>query len=227
MMSAHEEELVMKSDLELKQDVVAELEWERAIRSDKIVVNVLAGVVMLTGNVGSYSEKLTAERAVRRVSEVIDLVNEVRVHLIAPDCRTDKELQKSSDNALRSLAHLPKDSIKVTVVEGLVTLAGEVDWQCQKNTAMNNIAQLYGVQGIQDQITIKVGETSRIVQSEIEAALERCALAYARVITVQVSGSNVTLSGRVSSWSERELAKQAAWSSPGVLKVIDQMVASY
>jgi osmotically-inducible protein OsmY len=217
----------MKTDLEVELDVLAELQWERAIRADRIVVDVLEGVVTLTGEVGSFSEKLAAEQAARRVSEVRDLANAIQVNLISLDCRSDKDLLKFSVNALKSLAHLPKDAIQVMVQDGFVRLTGALDWQCQKNIAMNTIAQLYGVKGIQDHIVINAGDASLLVQTDIEAALERCALAYARVIKVQVSGSNVTLSGRVSSWSERELAKQAAWGSPGVLKVIDQMTASY
>jgi osmotically-inducible protein OsmY len=217
----------MKTDLEVELDVLAELQWERAIRADKIVVDVLEGVVTLSGEVGSYSEKLAAEQAARRVSDVRDLANAIQVNLISLDYRSDKELQKFVMNALKSLAHLPKDAIQVTVQDGFVTLNGSLDWQCQKTVAMNTIAQLYGVKGLQDHIVINAGDASLLVQTDIEAALERCALAYARLIKVQVSGSNVTLSGRVSSWSERELAKQAAWGSPGVLKVIDQMTAAY
>lgn len=217
----------MKTDLEIELDVLAELQWERAIRADKIVVDVLEGLVTLTGEVGSYSEKLAAEQAARRVSEVRDLANAIQVNLISLDHRSDKELQKFVVNALKSLAHLPRDAIQVVVLDGFVTLTGALDWQCQKNVAMNTIAQLYGVKGLHDHIVINAGDAALLVQTDIEAALERCALAYARMIKVEVSGSNVTLSGRVSSWSERELAKQAAWGSPGVLKVIDQMTASY
>jgi osmotically-inducible protein OsmY len=220
-------ESVMKIDVELQQDIVAELQWERALRSDKITVAVSDGAVTLSGEVGSFSEKLTVERATRRVSGVKQVCNTVQVNLLSPDRRTDKEILNSCTNVLRSLAHLPKESIKVEVVDGVVSLSGVVDWQCQKLAAMTTVSNLSGIKAIDDQIVINVGESSKVVQAEIEAALERCALAYSRLVTVQVKGSNVTLSGRVSSWSERELAKQAAWGSPGVLKVIDQMTASY
>ena len=38
----------------------------------------------------------------------------------------------------------------------------------------------------------------------------------AKQIGVDVKGSDVTLSGTVHSWSERDLANQAAWAAPGV-----------
>jgi osmotically-inducible protein OsmY len=221
------EDGMMKMDLELLQDVVAELHWERALRADKVSVEVLDSVVTLSGEVGSYAERLTAERAARRVTGVKDISNVLEVHLLSPDDRTDKEILKSATNALRSLVHVPKDSIKVEVSGGVVSLTGAVDWQCQKLSAISTVANLHGIKEIHDLITINTSESSLVIQAQIEAALERCALAYARMLTVRVDGANVTLSGRVASWSERELAKQAAWGSPGVLKVIDQMTASF
>jgi osmotically-inducible protein OsmY len=218
---------MMKIDLELLQDIVAELQWERALRSDKIAVEVFDGVVTLSGTVGSYAEKLAAEGAARRVSEVKDISNRVVVELLSPDCRTDKEILKTVTNALRSLVHLPKDGISVDVAQGVVSLVGVVDWHCQKLVAIKTVANLHGIKSIDDKITITMAESSQSIQAQIEAALERCALAYSRLLKVQVNGSNVTLSGRVASWSERELAKQAAWGSPGVLKVIDRMTASF
>jgi osmotically-inducible protein OsmY len=170
---------------------------------------------------------LTGERAARRVSEVKDVFNTVEVELLSHDCRTDKEILTTVTSALRSLAHLPKESISVGVTEGVVSLVGAVDWQCQKLLAINTVENLHGIKAIDDRIAIKMAESSQAIQAQIEAALERCALAYSRLPKVQVHGSNVTLSGRVASWSERELAKQAAWGSPGVLKVIDQMTASF
>jgi osmotically-inducible protein OsmY len=217
----------MKMDLELLQDVVAELHWERALRADKIAVEVLDGVVTMSGEVGSYAERLTAERAARRVAEVKDISNILEVNLLSPDVRTDKEIFKSAANALRSLVHLPKESVSVYVAEGVASLTGVVEWQCQKLAAFNTVANLHGIKGIHDLVTIKTSEPALEIQTQIEAALERCTLAYARMLTVRVDGANVTLSGRVASWSDRELAKQAAWGSPGVLKVIDHMTASF
>ena len=53
----------MKSDLELRQDVLDELEWEPSIDAARIGVAAHDGVVTLSGDVKTYTEKLTAERA--------------------------------------------------------------------------------------------------------------------------------------------------------------------
>ena len=55
----------MKSDLDLRRDVLDELEWEPSIDAAGIGVTAHAGVVTLSGVVKTYSERLTAERATR------------------------------------------------------------------------------------------------------------------------------------------------------------------
>jgi osmotically-inducible protein OsmY len=64
-------------------------------------------------------------------------------------------------------------------------------------------------------------------KSDIEAALKRRATNDPRKISVEVQGSNVTLTGSVHSWSERDLARDSAWGSPGVRNVVDKMTVSY
>ena len=59
------------------------------------------------------------------------------------------------------------------------------------------------------------------------AALKRRASDDPRAISVQVMGGEVTLAGTVHSWSERDLATHAVWSTPGVHKVVDHMTMSY
>jgi osmotically-inducible protein OsmY len=61
------------------------------------------------------------------------------------------------------------------------------------------------------------------VQSDIEKALRRLAKTDAAGIAVSVKGSDVTLSGRVDSWAERNAARDSAWSTPGVRSVVDNM----
>jgi osmotically-inducible protein OsmY len=65
------------------------------------------------------------------------------------------------------------------------------------------------------------------VKSEIEAALKRRAQTDAQQISVDVRGADVTLTGSVHSWSERELAASSAWSTPGVRKVVDNITIAY
>lgn len=80
-----------------------------------------------------------------------------------------------------------------------------------------------GRAGAARQIVLKPLLQLRAVKADIESALRRRAELDAREIQVLVEGSKVTLSGRVHSWSERNLATHAAWGTPGVHQVVDQL----
>ena len=58
------------NDIELRQNIIDELEFEPAVDAANIGVAVDKGVVSLSGHVGSYAEKLAAEKAVKRVKGV-------------------------------------------------------------------------------------------------------------------------------------------------------------
>jgi len=57
----------MSDDKELELAVLEELSWEPSVDSAHIGVRANAGVVILTGHVGSFIEKYSAERAALRV----------------------------------------------------------------------------------------------------------------------------------------------------------------
>jgi osmotically-inducible protein OsmY len=217
----------MKTDAQLKQDVTAELGWEPSVNAAQIGVEVKDGIVTLAGHVGSYAEKLGAERCARRVSGVKALAIEMDVNLSGSSKRNDADIARSATNVLDWSSFLPKDSIKVMVEGGWITLTGEVDWDYQRQSATNAVRDLLGVAGVSDQILIKTKVSSSVVKSDIEAALKRRAKFDAQHISVEVRGSEVILTGIVHSWSERELAANSAWSAPGVRSVQDNITVTY
>jgi len=217
----------MKTDTQLQSDVIAELSWEPSINSEDIGVEVRDGVVTLAGHVASYAEKIGAERATMRVAGVRALAVEMDVKLAGSNTRSDADIAHSVDNVLQWTTYLPKDAVKIKVEGGLVTLSGEVAWEFQREAALNAVRYLLGVKGVNDQLAIKPKLSAPLVKADIEAALKRRAQKDANEISVSVHGSGVTLSGKVHSWSERELATHTAWGSPGVRNVVDNITLSY
>lgn len=59
------------------------------------------------------------------------------------------------------------------------------------------------------------------IKTEVEAAMSQRSVTG---VTVEVSGADVTLSGHVASRSERQLVGLAAWGTPGVRKVINDIL---
>lgn len=217
----------MKTDSQLQHDVMAELKWEPAVHAAQIGVEVKDGIVTLAGEVSSYAEKWNAERAAQRVSGVKALAVDMKVKLSQLGERTDTDIAASVRNVLSWTNALPADTIQVLVEDGWITLSGTVPWQYQRNDAADNVRFLSGVVGVSNQISIKPAPSATLVKADIEAAIKRRASADAKAIGVQVDGGDITLTGAVHSWAERELVTHSAWGTPGVHKVIDKMTLAF
>ena len=209
----------MKTDSELKKDVLAELAWDPVVPEAKVGVSVNGGVVTLTGHLDSYSEKIAARRAVERVGEVKAIAMEIDVIPLGVHQRSDTEIAAAVDHALSWNTSVPKDRIKVTVEKGWVTLGGEVDWNFQRRAVERLVRPLKGVVGISDNIGIKAAAVPTNLTNRIQDALVRQAMREAKRIEIATDGGVVTLSGRVHSWAERSAVEGATWSAPGVSRV--------
>ena len=217
----------MKTDSQLQQDVMAELKWEPTVHAEQIGVEVNNGIVTLAGHVDSYPAKWNAERAAQRVAGVKGLAVEIDVQLNESIKHTDADIARTAKNVLLWTTYLPKDSVKIMVEDGWITLSGQVQWGFQRSTATAAVRYLMGVKGVSDQITIKPTLSATSVKNDIEAALKRRAVNEANAIKVAVSGTEVTLTGKVPTWAERDAAGSAAWGTPGVSNVIDNIAIAY
>lgn len=213
----------MKTDSQLKTDVIDELAWDPAVNAAGIGVMVADGVVTLTGHLDSYAEKHAVERAVHRVAGVRGIALELDVKLSATHKRSDSEIAQAAATAIRLNSLLPDGKVQVEVEDGWVTLTGEVDWSYQVARAEQCIRPLAGVRGLSNRITIRPRASGKDIGSEITAALTRQAMREARHITVEVEGGVVTLRGKVHSLAEREAAVGAAFSAQGVSRVVDKL----
>nr|WP_198984563.1 BON domain-containing protein [Herbaspirillum sp. ASV7] len=213
----------MKTDSQLQQDVCAELKWEPSINATQIGVQVKDGIVTLAGDVDSYSEKVDAELAAQRVGGVKGLATAINVKLHGKNHRRDADIAQAAEHVLSWSNYVQPDVIKVAVEKGRVTLSGKVRWDFERRGAIAVIRHLKGVVSVIDQITIKDKVSSKLVKDDIEAALKRRARQEGSDINVEVAGTNVTLTGTVHSWSERDLVNYAAKNSPGVWTVIDNL----
>ena len=213
------------TDKDLRRDVLDELDFDPSLDAAHIGVAVSNGVVTLTGHVGSYAEKVEAERAVRRVRGVRAIAQEIQVRY--------PEAKKIEDDqiAARALAiidwsvHLPKDVIQVKVSKGWITLTGTVPWQYQAMGAEAAVRKLSGVVGVFNRIEVKPRVEPAAIHGKIREAFRRNALFEADAIKVTVESDRVTLEGTVTALAERDAAERAAWSVPGVRFVEDRIVA--
>jgi osmotically-inducible protein OsmY len=209
----------VKTDALIQADVISELKWEPSVDATKIGVSVRDGIVTLTGHVDSFIEKLAAERVANRVIGVKAIAEEIKVRLPQDYERDDADIAEAVINALEWNVMVPHERVKVTVQDGMVILAGEVDWAYQRDAAYDAACCLVGVKGITNQITVKPSVSPTGIKTKIESAFHRHSTLDARRLMVETVGSKVILSGIVHSWIEKQEAESAAWAAPGVSDV--------
>jgi len=214
----------MNSDLDLKEDVLAELEYEPSVKVEDIGVSVKDGIVTLTGSVSSYAEKLAAARAAKRLAGVRGLAEDIVVKLPDSSRRTDGDLAAASVDAIKWITTVPEDSVKVIVRDGWLTLEGAVEGRHQRVAAEEAVRNLAGVRGVTNLVVVAPKTAPVDVKCAIKAAFERHALLDAQQIQVEVKGGTVVLRGNVQSFIEREEAERAASAAPGVTNVENRIV---
>jgi osmotically-inducible protein OsmY len=201
----------MKTDTQLRNDIQAELAWAPEVKTSDVGVIVKEGVVTLTGHLASHAEKYAVERAVQRVHGVKALAVELTVKLPFDNQRTDADIAMAVECALDWNALVPDDKIQPLVENGWITLAGEVEWGYQRSAAESAVRDLMGV-------------TPADVEKKIHDALSRQADREAHRLAITVDGSQVTLRGTVHSWTERDAVQGAAWATPGVTVVVNDLL---
>lgn len=217
----------MKTDAQIKADVVAEMKWDAEIDETKIGVAITNGAVTLSGHIPTFRQKMEAATAAKRVAGVLAIVNNIDVMLDREFSTTDEGLAERIANVLKWNVSIPGKEIKAIVKNGIVSLSGQVDWQYQRSNILRNIEHVGGVVNVVDHITLKPAASATDVQKKIKDALIRHADVEASKVTISVSNGIVTLSGTVESMEEMDRVEDAAWTAPGVSKVVDNLRVSH
>jgi osmotically-inducible protein OsmY len=215
---------LVKSDAEIRADVVDEMAYDPAVTVRNLAVVVEGGVVTLSGVVDSYATLQAAEEAAWRVGGVIGVNDNIIVDPTLLGMPTDDEIAAYLRDRMEKDFLVPKGRITVSVRDGVVTLRGTVDSHLQREAAYEEAADAKGVRGVNNEITIGPSQASpQEISAAIQKALTRDAQVEADNIQVIVDGGHVTLAGEARSFAERQAAEDAAWRARGVTDVTDNI----
>ena len=149
----------MKSDTQLRNDVMAELkqkrDWQPKIDTSHISVAVKNNVVTLSGQAMHCNEKRAAEVTVNGVYGVKAVANEIVVESNGSLRHTDQDIAEAVLSLMKWDYDVPAAAIEVNVKDGRVKLEGTVDWLYQKVAARRCVRDLMGVKAVTNSITIR------------------------------------------------------------------------
>jgi osmotically-inducible protein OsmY len=211
------------SDEQLQRDVNDAIFYDPKVDSVAIVSAVEGSVVTLRGTVGSLREKLEAENDVQHVAGVTGVHNDLVVTPLDAATRDDADLRGAVLQALVLNSGVPS-TIDAKVADSWVTLSGTASWQHQRDEAVSVVSKMEAVKGVTNDIQLVTTEPiAPDVKQSIVDALQRNARVDAKGINVEIDGTTVVLSGTATSLAERLEAAAAAWASPGVTEVVNNI----
>lgn len=138
------------SDEELAKRAIHSLGWNVSIPDNKVQVKVQQGWVTLTGEVSWNFQRVAAESAVRRLSGVKGVANQIKLDNNVQISDVKQRIQ----NALKRSAELEAHDIQVTVHDRQVTLTGKVKSLADRHVAEQAAWSAPSVLGVEDKLTV-------------------------------------------------------------------------
>ncbi len=139
------------ADDEIAKRALKILEWYDLISGNGIQVTVQRGWVILSGEVMWQYQRKAAESAVRKLSGIAGVVNNI---LIKPAVYPS-DIKKKIEDALARHAEIEAQAIRVIVREGnKVSLEGKVDSWEERQAVENAAWSVAGVQSVDDRLSI-------------------------------------------------------------------------
>lgn len=198
-------------DKEIANTIEDEYFFDHAVNANNIDIDVIDGIVELTGTVSNIKAKERASSIAQLIRGVRSVSN--RINVLSPESHTDDVVETHVKNALMWDPATSLDNVDVSVDQGVVTLSGEVD-SYQSMMLHENVAKsAVGVVDLNNEITVEyqMERPDEDIANEIEQALKWNALVNEGLIEVAVNDGEVVLTGEVSSLAEKNNAFYTSW----------------
>lgn len=210
-------------DSDIQKNVQEQLSWEPGLPKNRITATVKEGIVTLSGIVETYTQRLIAQKAAKKVRGVRAIVEDIHIELNPAQKHKDSAIASAVRQALKWNNLIPDKEISAHVEYGMVKLEGEVEWDYQRVAAVLAVQHLEGIKAVFNAINLKHRTGGEEIRKKIISALQRIAVIEMDKIEVDEIGGKVTLKGVVHSFSEKEEAEKTAWQHPGVTFVDNRL----
>ncbi len=222
--------LVAESSAASRYDSQLQINVAQKLASKNQYNNVKAtvedGIVTVTGTVDLYQRKLDAGKLARKVQNSQGVRNLITV--AGPNVPDEQLEQKLATKLtyVREGYDSTFDYFAIGVRDGVVTIEGQDRTGVGKDEALAEIANMPGVKGVVDQVSIAPTSmfddglrlrAARAIYSD--PVLAKYAIDPARPIRIVVDNGRVTLYGAVNSTMDKQIAGMRAGQLFGAFKV--------
>ena len=214
------------NDERIKKDVANQLFWDSRLDASEVKVEVVDGVVTLSGTLPTPSSCIAAVEDAEDVAGVRRVKNYLEVPIPEMlNVATDDEIKMMIESMLRWNPNIVAKDINVSVVMGEVTLEGAVLTYWEKMKAEKIALEATGSIRVINQLAVVPTQNyvDEAIAEDIIAAIDRNINIDAEWVTVKVDGSVVTLSGNVPGFRAYRAAYNVAANTSGVLKIVNDI----
>ena len=216
---------IHRSDPEIKSAIEDAFHYDPRVNPNNVDVYVKDHIVILTGNATHLSSAQAAENDAVDTFGVWQVINQINV-------KSEPSLDDSalSDSILRALMrdpYLGNFHIKIAILNGNVTLSGNVDSLFSKRHAGEIALNIKGIVSINNKLEVEspAKEIDSAIKDKIEYMLSWSPFINSEKINVDVKDGMVILTGSVNSAYESRKANTIAQDGGAntvvnVLKVI-------
>jgi osmotically-inducible protein OsmY len=139
-----------RTDTEIAEAAVAALKWNTMVPSDKVHVAVSNGWITLTGTIDWQYQRYAAERAVRDLTGVRGVTNNIT---LAPHVQPG-DVQAKIEAAFKRSAEIDARRVNVVATDGKIILSGNVRSWAERQEAERAAWAAPGVTQVEDRIAV-------------------------------------------------------------------------